>query len=329
VVADQLDSEVFAALALGDGGFGAPIVTAAPDPEAVAVGDFNEDGRTDVAVAVDTGQLRLNVMFGNGDGTFPNAAIAGNCTGVVNNVVVADFNGDRHLDLATSYTDETTTDTLVALFLGYGDGGFAAPVTTLASGSDPQNLVAGDFNGDGRIDLAEFSVGQSGSGEGLTLLLAAANGTYSSTFYPVSGFGSQPAGGAVGDFNGDGIADLATVWDSSDLILYLGGDGGFTPTTTTLGFGFYNLIAAGDFTGDGLLDLAISDGFAGVQVLRGAGDGGFGAVDPAVPAGVDPSALVAFPPADGGPMGLAVADYGTFGGNADAGITLLEGNACH
>jgi hypothetical protein len=110
-------------------------------------GDFNGDGKLDLAATDGQG---LFVMLGNGDGTFqaPTVIAVGS---EPNAIVTGDFNNDGKLDLAiANYGDNTVT-----LLLGNGDGTFTqASCSPIAVGKAPSALVAADFNGDGKLDLA-------------------------------------------------------------------------------------------------------------------------------------------------------------------------------
>ena len=117
-------------------------------PYSVAVGDFNGDGKPDLATAnYDSGTV--SVLLGNGDGTFQAQTSLYRATAAPYSVAVGDFNGDGKPDLAaTNYYGNT-----VSVLLGNGDGTFQTQ-TAYAVGSYPQSVAVGDFNGDGKPDLA-------------------------------------------------------------------------------------------------------------------------------------------------------------------------------
>jgi hypothetical protein len=164
------------------------------------------------------------------------------------------------------------------IFPGNGDGTFGAAITpSITPGSGAQSVVAGDFNGDGILDIAVSST----SG-GVTVFLGTGGGSFGTAAGYPGGAGTSDI--RVGDFNGDGILDLATANSTANTVgVFLGnGDGTFTalPVSPTTGPGAYRL-AIGDFNGDGVEDIAVANQVGviphnnSVTVLLGNGDGSF------------------------------------------------------
>jgi sugar lactone lactonase YvrE len=256
-------------------------------PIAEVGGDFNGDGIPDVAVLWSNnnpfGPFSVTVFFGKGNGTF-NAGPTTQVTGVQEfpSMIAADLNGDGKTDLALLSTPLGYTATYVTVMLGYGDGTFAAPQTTQAY-KEPQtggdfiqgSMVAADFNGDGKMDLAV--VGDYISSGGVTVLLGNGDGTFNAVatnFAPDQGFNDV----ATGDFNGDGIPDLVATnyFGPGGATVLLGkGDGTFALGVQLTVGTFVSSIVTGDFNGDGIADLAFGYNIGGVGVYLGKGDGTF------------------------------------------------------
>ena len=132
-------------LGRGDGTFSPP--QEIPGVGRAVAGDFNNDGKVDL-VAQDVGTLR--VLLGNGDGTFQSgASIQQAAISYTNELAIADFNGDGHVDLAVNYGDPWNGYT-VSIFLGNGEGSFQASVSTRVGAA---TLLVADLNGDGFPDL--------------------------------------------------------------------------------------------------------------------------------------------------------------------------------
>src|SRR5437870_4029868 len=322
-VANAGSSTVSVLLGNGDGTFRpARTFAAGTTPKAVAVGDFNGDGKLDLATA-STGSNGVSVLLGNGDGTFqaPRGFPAGSGP---NFLAVGDFNGDGVQDLATAnFGSDTPADTTVSVLLGNGDGTFRPP-QTFGVGRGPVWVAAGDFNGDGKLDLAVPNFGDTT----VSVLLGNGDGTFQAARNFPAG-GSGPASVAVGDFNGDGRQDLAVTLygdgSGNTIAVLLGnGDGTFrAPLIFGVGLGPVSSAVA-DFNGDGVQDLAVAnwDRNAGrtVSLLLGNGDGTFQAAQTFLAGqGV---ASVAVGDFDGnGKPDLAAGNYG--GGT----VSLLMNNA--
>lgn len=246
----------------GDGTFTVMPAIPVPNPEGFlfATADFNGDGKADLVLA-NTATNTLTILLGNGDGTFSAAAATPAMNGLPQAVAVGDFNGDGIPDLAVAIDiDQIGVPGSVAILLGNGDGTFTLKAESFVTGDSPSSIVVGDFNGDGILDLAVANGYDNTLYPGtVTVLLGNGDGTFTPTkVSPVTGF--IPNSIAVGDFNGDGIADLATANEGGMATVLLGnGDGTFATGLSPAAGGSPCFITAGDFNGDGLTDLAVSD----------------------------------------------------------------------
>jgi hypothetical protein len=256
--------------------------------QSVAVGDFNDDGHLDVAIP-NLDQTSVSVLLGDGAGSFmpvPGGPIHLSFGIRPFSIIAGDFNGDHQLDVAFRSTNPAVGDTeeVIAL-LGRGDGSFQAPqVSTFPFRAEGISVVmaTGDFNGDGRLDLA-LTLGDERSGfSAVGVMLGRGDGT----FQPPQTYdtGQFAWGIAVGDVNGDGRLDLvATIWNFDPHLggvsVLLGrGDGSFQPPQMyATGLGLSTAVVVGDFNGDGQLDVAVNGGDV-VGVLVGHGDGSFNPV---------------------------------------------------
>jgi hypothetical protein len=320
VTANNGGNSVTVLLGNGDGTFQSAVnYPAGNKPLRVVVGDFNGDGVPDLLV-LDSSvgplfQGTLSLLLGNGDGTFQPAQTityqpASGASVFPNDVVVGDFHGDGKLDLAISAIVVTAGQDFdeVDVLPGNGDGTFGAPKRTiLPIGANPKGMAVADFNSDGQLDLAV--AGSMGTTDGVYVLPGVGDGTFGFAQFMPTGTGADAV--AVGDFNGDGAADLvvANFLSPSTVSVLLGhGDGSFQPAVNYGVGGSPTAVVVGDFTGNGVLDIATANASDNtVSVLVGAGDGTFQA---------ETRYLVG-----AGPEGIAAADF-----NADGALDLATAN---
>jgi Bacterial Ig-like domain (group 3)/FG-GAP-like repeat/Chitobiase/beta-hexosaminidase C-terminal domain len=243
-------------------------------------GDFNGDGKTDLALMSPTSGyegINVTVMLNNGDGTFAapqttqaysSAPVGGDVVG--GSMVTADFNGDGKMDLAM--VGGLVASGEVTILMGNGDGTFTSLGTNYGSASSFNAIAAGDFNGDGIPDLV---VADYFAPSGSLVLMGKGDGTFAALPTPIA-IDTFAHSIAVGDFNGDGKLDLAFGYDGG-VGVYLGsGDGTFAQATGSPFTGSGISLVAGDFNHDGKLDLAGIDTYGDeIDVQLGAGDGTF------------------------------------------------------
>jgi hypothetical protein len=269
------------------------------NPTAVAVGDFNGDGNPDVVTMdnSDNSSGEVNVLLGNGDGTFqapldfqlPTTPLSYQTGGAM---AVGDLNGDGKLDLVflgtTTYYgpySESSANNLNVL-LGQGDGTFSAASTVpIIEGGYYGSLALGDFNGDDKLDVVTAGA------NGVVVRLGNGDGTLGApSTFPANNYvdNQYPTSVAVGDFNGDGKLDIArtgTVGDggghlSGGVSVMLGNGYGTFQAARNFAAGVMPMsLTVSDFNRDGKADLAVDDYRDGtnacVSVLMGNGDGTF------------------------------------------------------
>jgi len=281
------------------------------NPLSVALGDFNNDGKQDIAVP-NVNSTTVSIRLGDGFGGFSGTTEVPVNSGPVA-VAVGDFNNDGKQDIAAANSFANT----VSIRIGNGLGGFTG-TTEIAVGSLPVSVADGDFNDDGKRDIAvanyisgnvsirlgdglgaftgTANVGVTGNPNSVTIAdfnndgkqdLATANDNFPGTVSIRLGDGlggfsgttqvsveSNPVSVAVGDFNNDGKQDIAAANFNSDTVSIRIGDGlgGFSGTTD-VGVGFSpNSVAVGDFNNDGKQDVAAVNYKSGTVSIR-LGDG--------------------------------------------------------
>jgi hypothetical protein len=242
---------------------------------ALLAADFNNDNILDL---VGPGPEGVDLRIGNGDGTFRFGSIAGRNYRSPLGLVYGDFNGDGNLDIAyvSGDSNNITNGKQVIVMLGDGTGKFTLG-SAFTSWRGFSLLAVGDFNGDGKLDIA------ASQGTTLGIYLGNGDGTFTSfKTYPFPGAGNgQDAGGdaiIAADFNGDGKLDLLTLNQYGDIYLLTGmGDGTFRYppaliTSYPIGCGAPSSLEVSDFNKDGALDIAFcTHGQLGVAMNNGDG----------------------------------------------------------
>ncbi len=243
--------------AAGDGTFSAARAFEIPGlqgAQAVAVGDFNDDGDQDLAVA-NSGNGSVTIRPGGPGASFPDeAAFSIGVGSFPRSIAVGDFNIDGDDDLAVSNFSSNN----VTVLPGTTGNGFGTAVT-LGTGVAPTQLVVGDFNPGFDEDLA-IANENNGTGD-VTVRLGGAGATFDSNFNLAADAG--PDSLAIGDFDNDGAQDLAVANKQSDNVTVRPGDfvsGTFPPgeSSTVSAIETPDGIAVGDFDGDRDEDLAFA-----------------------------------------------------------------------
>jgi FG-GAP-like repeat/Bacterial Ig-like domain (group 3)/Divergent InlB B-repeat domain/FG-GAP repeat len=235
-------------LGKGDGTFQSPTNITLPGPiilqgvgsaasAALAVGDFNGDGKLDIVTAIHgAGSNQVAVLLGNGDGSFQTPILTSTSTGPPM-IAVTDLNGDGKPDLVLA---DCCGLSEASFMFGNGDGTFKAEAQ-FPSGSNPRGIVAADFNGDGKPDLAVIGQVMSPQYGTLSVMLnpgSATNTTAATTTTasPVSAIfsptaqsvtlnatvssNSTPVAGGTVTFTVLGATDLANVTNGSASVTF-------------------------------------------------------------------------------------------------------------
>ena len=256
----------------GDGSFSpVSLVSTGQGPRCVVVADFNRDGRLDLATS-NPDSKEVTAMLGLGDLSFeaPRSFAMDRKPWAL---VAADFNGDANADLVT--LNDTSSD--ISSLLGDGRGGFGVP-RQFPVGVQPITLVAADFDGDDRIDIATANgIYFSARSGDVSVVLGNGDGTFQPAVERVP-LAAIPQGLVAGDFNTDGIADLAVGnWRNGFLSLLFGiGKGRFRAEKRIPTGASASLLIAADINSDGQLDLASTNwDSSDVSVFLGDGNSSF------------------------------------------------------
>jgi len=256
-----------------------PVYSTGGTPVKIVTADFNHDGKPDV-VAMNSNNV-LSILLGSGNSAFAASktivTLPAKTAGLAARMVAGDFNGDGNQDVVVL----PSGGNFVRVFLGRGDGTFAAPVS-ISAGLTAGDMVVGDFNGDNKADIALAN------GTSVSVLLGKSGGTLQTAIVTKTGLTSPTSLAlAVGDVNRDSHLDIAVhdTFDSFQVLLGTGsGHFNLKPVIS-----YENIpdsvpteVAIADFTGDGRLDIAVGQAanypfwFQGSScILTGYGDGTF------------------------------------------------------
>jgi hypothetical protein len=232
-VANALGNSVTVLLGDGTGNFtaaGAPVSTGYT-PTSIVTADFNNDGYLDLAVA-NYFDSSLSILYGDGNGGFTAGtplAVEGSASPL--SIATGDVNGDGVPDLVVSDSSGK-----ISVYAGNLSSGFpATATTTLSTGADPISIELQDLNSDGNLDLIYTDY----TGSAVDILFGDGAGHFTGTGAPGRiGVGSRPTSLIVGDFNGDGLEDVAvTTSTPNDLVEIdnLGGGAFASPISYPIG----------------------------------------------------------------------------------------------
>jgi hypothetical protein len=259
---DDLGSAVTVYFGLGGGAFGnrADYSLSGSQHMAMAAADFDlgtgRDGYVDLVVPNES-LSNISILPGRAGGTF-GAAVNLSVGNIPRCLTTGDFNGDGCPDIAVGNMD--TLSGTVTVWLSQPGAGFTVTARAdYAVGQWPLGIATGDFNGDGRLDLA---VANNFDGT-VTILLGQVGGAFVEQVGSPYTVGNRPVGIATADVNGDGLLDIATANGADGTITVLYGQfaGGFGGAVTVpisgggLGQGF----ALADVNGDGRPDAVVTN----------------------------------------------------------------------
>ncbi|CAF4154507.1 unnamed protein product, partial [Adineta steineri] len=274
VVANRVDESISVYLGYNNGAFASNMIYSTglySAPYMVAIGDFNNDHHTDIAVAY-YGTNSIGIFLGFGNGSFINKTVISTGSSRPIWIHIADLDNDTSLDIVTA---NHGTDT-ISIFYGYGAGTFSYPITySTGYDSSPFSVISADFNNDNYLDLAIANYGTNNIG----ILISNGNRTFLHQQVFPTGINSHPHSLIVGHFNDDNLLDIAVAnYGTNNVGVLLGNNNGtFTSQTTySLTTSSPYSIGLGDFNKDNRLDLVVSNqGTNNIDVLLGFINGTF------------------------------------------------------
>ncbi len=259
----------------GDGSFATSTATSTPvdmGPNTVVIGDFNADGKGDIATANEGGDT-LSVLLGDGAGMFSTSTPPLSVGDGPRSIAAGDLNGDEKLDIVTANLNSHN----VSVLLGDGTGSFG-PLNNYPVGTHPDSVAISDIDGDHKNDIVVANF----SDNTVSILIGNGDGTFvnasNSPLLAVEPTGTSALNAvAVADLNHDGKMDIVTAnRDTNKVSILLGiGGGQFSaPKDFTVGAS-PRFVTMGDINGDGNIDIVTANFNSNdVSVLLGDGAGG-------------------------------------------------------
>lgn len=265
-------------------------------PTAVVQGDFNGDGKQDVAIS-NGGDNTIYVYLGNGDGSFSVPEVLYTTGQSPVWLAAANLRKNGPIDLIAVDGDSNE----VEVFLGNGNGGFQASAMVASLPQSPTFVVAADFNKDGLTDLAVgLTIDPFSAEPQFEVLLGNGTGAFSSALLPppVQNAGDSPIPTgwlSAGDLNNDGYTDIVATIAFGGATSYLNQGG--TAFVSKSPFGPQDgavTVGLADMDGDGCLDAIETGGLGFLTIAKGNCDGTFAIASPTAELGdVDAAVTVA------------------------------------
>ncbi|CAF1461237.1 unnamed protein product [Adineta steineri] len=243
------------------------------NPQSIALGDFNNDSRLDIAVA-NYGRANMGVFLGYGNGTFADQISYFVPLGTSpSDIAIGDVNNDNHQDIIVTVDYSYT----ILIFLGSGNGIFVKGNSySTGSGSQPVSIAVGDVNNDNQLDIIVSNCDTNN----VVVFIGEGDGTYLNQGSYSTGDNSCPTWVVLADINNDNILDIVVADNGTNMIgVFLGYSyitGILEDTYLTGSSPHPHGLALGDFNRDGQLDIAIANyGLNNVGVLLGHTNGTF------------------------------------------------------
>ena len=262
----------------GDGTFAEQVlysIASRGTPYSVVLGDLNNDNRLDIAVSISFyWSSGVGIFLGYGNGTFaPVTLFVTGFGSIPAGITLADLNNNNILDIIVANYGTNN----VGVFFGVGDGTFLEQVTySTGNFSSPYSVALGDFNKDGRLDIAVTNLNTSNVGIlfGIEIPNFRSFGAYS------TGSAAHPRYVVVGDFNNDTKLDIAVANSGTDSVgVLLGYENATFAAQTTFSTGSLSFpisLVVADFSNDNILDIVVANSFTNnIGIFYGFGNGTF------------------------------------------------------